>query len=165
MKLPLFTAAPLRVYARQKKPGKAPAPAQPPAPFAGFAPQAIVLPPTPPALPEEGDPYITRLVKLVPSEIVGLYLMVREEATAWLGRRALVCLVVLLIVRSFGTQRQGKPVQVGAVLIAAVSFVIWVYATGGYLGSWVLPPILGIRTAAVAVWTFIVPAVYRGDPA
>jgi hypothetical protein len=56
-------------------------------------------PTLPPATPP-GDDYLTRLVKLVPSEIMALYLTFKEMAAAFLGVWALICLGLLIFVRA-----------------------------------------------------------------
>lgn len=123
---------------------------------------APARPPAPGAKPA-GDEYFTRLVKLVPSEIVALYLTFKEVAAAFLDVWALICLVLLIIVRAWGTQESGVPVQKVAVVIAAVSFVLWVYATGGHF-PWVrMPDVPGAISVAIGVWTFLIPRFYKGD--
>lgn len=118
----------------------------------------------PPKPGEPGDQYLSRLVKLVPAEAVTLYLTFKEIAATWLGIWALVCLLVVVAVRTLGNRQSGKPIQIGAVVIATVSFVLWVYATGGYFLQ-IQPPasMPGIVSAGIGVWTFVVPYFYRGD--
>jgi hypothetical protein len=114
---------------------------------------------------EEGDPYMLRLVKLVPAEIVSLYLSYKDQAAEWIGGWAVVCLVLLLISRTIGTKGDGKPIQIGSILIAVVSYVLWIYATGGHFprmevsADW--PK--GIVSVAVGVWTWAIPRFYHGD--
>lgn len=127
--------------------------------------EASPEPPEKPEPPEhEGDMYIARLVKLVPSEVVALYLAFKEVAAGFLGIWAAICLVLVLFVRTVGVHQSGKPIQFTAVIIAAISFILWVYAIGGYFFSLQIPPDSpGIVSVSVGVWTFIVPFLYRGD--
>ncbi len=113
---------------------------------------------------ENGDLYLSRLVKLVPSEVVALYLTFKATAETWLGVWATVCLGLVVLTRAVGTHESGKPVQVGAVLVSMVSFTLWVYATGGQLLSLELPASPpGLISVAIGVWTFLVPLLYKGD--
>ena len=113
---------------------------------------------------ESGDPYLSRLVKLVPSEVIALYLTFKEVASAWLGIWSVVCLLLVAVARILGTQEKGKSVQGGAVVIALVSFVLWVYATGGTFPGLSLPAGMpGLISVAIGVWTFLVPYFYKGD--
>jgi hypothetical protein len=114
--------------------------------------------------PAPGDPYLSRLIKLVPSEVVALYLTFKEVAVSWLGIWATICLVLVVVVRTLGTRQAGKPVQVGAILIATVSFILWVYATGGHFLH-IRPPanVPGLISVSVGVWTFLLPYLYKGD--
>jgi hypothetical protein len=112
--------------------------------------------------------YLDRLVRMIPSEVVGLYLVGRgvippEERTSHLVW-PVVCLVGLVALRVYGTRdpEARKPAQWPAVAIASVAFVIWVYTLGGpfeILG--VYKPYLG--SLMVLTWTFFVPIFYRGD--
>lgn len=115
------------------------------------------------AAPPHGDEWLTRLVKLVPAEVISVYLAGIELAKTWPGIWTLVCLLLVILVRTVGTRQSNKPIQWIAVSVAAISFVIWVYATGGHLLSWTLPPDSGIASLAVLLWTFLVPFFYKGD--
>ena len=106
--------------------------------------------------------WMDRLIRLVPAEVVAVYLAGRGYATNWLGIWATVCLVLVFIVRIWGTNEPVKGVQWPAVGVAAVSFVIWVYAMGGNFLNLTLPD-PGIASAAVLVWTVVVPIFYKGD--
>jgi hypothetical protein len=107
------------------------------------------------------DEYLERLVKLIPAEVVALYLTFKEVASSWLSIWAWICLGLVVLVRSLGTYTKGRRVQWLAVIVASVSFALWVYATGGYLIEMDLPT--GVISVAVGVWTFIVPIFYKGD--
>ena len=127
------------------------------------APFRIIKGPATP-LPSSPDQYLARLVKLVPSEVVALYLAFKEVAATWLGIWATICLVLVVFVRAFGTNQQGKGIQWGAVVVAAVSYILWVYATGGYILQFHLPESApGIISVAIGVWTFLIPYFYQGD--
>ena len=116
------------------------------------------------SVPAQGDLYLSRLVKLVPSEVVALYLTFKETAATWLGVWATICLGLVVLTRTLGTHEAGKRVQVGAVLVSMVSFALWVYATDGYFLSVELPESPpGLISVAIGVWTFVVPLIYKGD--
>lgn len=120
--------------------------------------------PIPP--PKKGDQYFERLLKLVPAEVLALYVTFKEIAASWLGIWAAICLLIVVFVRTVGTAQAGKPIQVAAVIVAVVSFILWVYATGGYFLQFNKLPedMPGIVSVAVGVWTFMVPYFYKGDP-
>jgi|SRR5215831_11883959 len=108
------------------------------------------------------DPWLTRLVKLVPAEIIAVYLAGRPLAEPRLaGTWPVVCLVLTIIVRAFGTSDHRGP-QWLSVAVSAVSFVLWVYATGGHFLS--LPVDPNLAALAVLVWTTLAPVLWRGDP-
>jgi hypothetical protein len=115
--------------------------------------------------PSEGpiDSWLTRLVKLVPAEIVAVYLAGRPLAAARFEHTwPVACLILTIIVRAFGTN-DGRGPQWLSIAISAVSFVIWVYATGGQFLT--IQVDTNVAALAVLVWTTLVPAIWRGDPA
>lgn len=101
---------------------------------------------------------LSRIVKLAPSEVVGLYLLGKGYATGtWLGYWSLICLGLVLVFRIWGTHS-----QIWSVVISFFSFGIWVLA----MGDPILTFTLSAQFAAllVLVFTFVVPIFYKGDP-
>ena len=105
--------------------------------------------------------WMDRLIKLIPSEIVMTYLAGRGFADANTGLWSLACLVLLLIVRIWGTHLPGQGAQWIAVSVSAVSFVIWVLAMGGEFLTLGVDP--NVASLMVLVWTIVVPVIYKGD--
>lgn len=106
------------------------------------------------------DPWLVRLVKLVPSEAVAVYLAGRNYAHgAWAVAWPFVGLALTLLLRAWGTADERGP-QWQSVTIAGVSFVLWVCATGGAFAGLRLSP--EVAALAVLVWTTVVPVVWRG---
>ena len=128
--------------------------------------------------------YMDRLIKLIPAEIIGLYLTVRGF---WIGRTSavsaslpsnpvpasrpgfldwwpIVCVLLLLLTRLWGTRAPNgswTTIQISPVIIATVSFVIWVYAIGDAIFGWKPEP--PYASTAVVVWVFLVPVFYKGS--
>jgi hypothetical protein len=113
--------------------------------------------------------YLDRLMKMIPGEVVALYLVgsgviPRDESAWWLVGWSLVCLLGLFVIRIYGTAdpRNSVPPQWPSVLISAFAFVIWVYSLGGPFAAFGLhKPFIG--SLLVLGWTFFVPIFYRGD--
>ena len=123
--------------------------------------------------------YLNRLVKLVPAEVVGLYLVGKSAIlahypaggppvsgfmsaqAAWIIWSAF-CLVALFIVRGWATSdpKRKVPPEYAAIAISAVSYLIWVYSFGDVFTIFNLWDPL-IATFLVLAWTFIVPIFYR----
>ena len=115
--------------------------------------------------PSEGpiDSWLTRLVKLVPAEIVAVYLAGRPLAQErYAGLWPIACLVLTILVRAFGTSDRRGP-QWLTVLVSAVSFVLWVYATGGHFLTYEVD--VNLAALGVLFWTTLVPVFWRGQPA
>ena len=109
------------------------------------------------------DSWLGRVVKLVPAEIVAVYLAGRPLAQAqYAGTWPLACLALVIIVRAFGTLDKRGPQWV-SVAVSAVSFVLWVYAMGGRFLTWNVD--VNLASLAVLVWTTLVPVFWRGEPA
>lgn len=143
-----------------------------------------------------GEAYMSRLVKLVPAEAVTVYPVVMQQAnnvTPIDGPRwavyiaAWTMLLIVVVLRFVATREPGKSPQWGAVLIAAVSFFIWVHVMGGDFGFERLLENLAqgtpdtltrsgagnmpnpdslkqfVSNLSLTAWTLLAPAVYRGE--
>jgi len=131
--------------------------------------------------------YVERLTRLIPAEVLGLYLTFRGMAAPDTVQRAaetsersdsftllwpVICLMLVILSRIWGSLPPGtsfaqtlQKAQWLVVGISAVSFVLWVYATGDNFFGIVIEDQRWIG-AAVGVWTFVVPWFYKGtEPA
>jgi hypothetical protein len=112
--------------------------------------------------------YMERLVKLIPAEVVGLYLVgqgiIPPHENVALVVWSIVCLglVVLVRAKTTGDRANNLSPQWSAVAVSTISFIIWVYTMPGPFQAFhVAVPYLG--SLAVLVWTFIVPFLYQGS--
>jgi hypothetical protein len=112
--------------------------------------------------------YMERLVKLIPAEVVGLYLVgqgiippnEKVAIVVW----SIVCLGLVVLVRAKTTGDRANSIspQWGAIAVSTISFIIWVYTMPGPCQAFhVAVPYLG--SLAVLVWTFVVPFLYQGS--
>ena len=127
------------------------------------------------------DHYMERLVKLVPAESIAAYPLLHSLAVDQ-GNWAIflvswVLLVVSIILRWHATSVEGQGAQTTAVIIAAVSFFIWVYVMGGDFGlvallqkmelldpgSDFVSEVNFLAVMALVIWTILVPVFYKGD--
>lgn len=133
---------------------------------------------------DEPDPrksYLDRLVKLIPAEVVGLYLAGKSAIQASYPQKAdmppvpatpaeirwwviwtLFCLFAVFLVRAWATSDKPRkvPVEWPAVCLAAASFLVWVYSFGDVferLDYWSPLP----SSLLVLAWTFSVPFFYQ----
>jgi len=111
---------------------------------------------------DPGDIYMERLVKLVPSEVIGIFLAGKGYTNKWEGIWSAICLALVLVSRIWGTREKSKPIQWKGVGVSFVSFAIWIYAIGSTILNFKLPD-QGIAYIAVLVWTFVVTCFYKGD--
>lgn len=98
---------------------------------------------------------LSRIVKLAPSEVVGLYLLGKGYTPAeFLGYWSVVCLLLVLVFRIWATKSQWP-----AILVSFIAFAMWVFAMGD--------PILTITLAGwlaslmILVFTFLVPIFFK----
>lgn len=135
--------------------------------------------------PNPAKEYLDRLVKLVPAEVIGLYLAGKsliqstygdgvlpgsavwtERAWFWFGWSA-ACLLAVIWVRAWATsdRDRGVPIEKAAVFIAASSFVFWMLSTGDHITFLFSDPtqryVRLLPALLVLAWTFIVPFAYR----
>jgi hypothetical protein len=158
------------------------------APVLRIKPPAVVADPSA-STPDPTKNYVDRLVKLIPAEIVSVYLAGKSgieaafppgkppsapqgfitENAYWIGW-TMFCFVAVIIVRAWVTSdsQQGIKPEWPAVGIAAASFLIWIYSLGDvfarpkiYFGldHGLWEPLLAMLV--VFAWTLIVPIVYR----
>jgi hypothetical protein len=82
----------------------------------------------------EADDYFGRLVKYIPAEIVGLWLVARgmipaaDAPVLWATFGGAWLLVPVYL--WFATSRRGRPLP-SQIVLAAVAFPVWVFAIGG----------------------------------
>jgi len=118
---------------------------------------------------EDGKEYLGKLVRLIPSEVIGLYLAVSgpipKEYPIVLVAVSVGCLIATFVVRAWQTADPAnhKPPQWSAVAISCVAYLIWLYSSGGPFAAYnVYIPWLG--TILVGFFVFFVPYIYQGDP-
>jgi hypothetical protein len=109
--------------------------------------------------------YLDRLMKMIPGEVVGLYLVGSGvipqgqivPLAIWTG----VCFVAVILVTSYGTSdpKQHVPPDWTHVAISAIAFLIWIYSIGGPFGKYAVPY---IGSLLVLAWTFFIPLLYHG---
>jgi hypothetical protein len=117
------------------------------------------------------QPYLDKAVKLVPTEIVGAYLVlagvvgVSSSSTAAPTdqlSKILICVVfgVLLVATPLYQIFISKVTNKVQVVITTIAFVLWVYTLGGPF------TVLGIYEAKIAaalltLWSLVIPVVVR----
>ena len=112
--------------------------------------------------------YLDRLMRMIPGEVVGLYLVgsgfIPATNRMILAVWSLVCLAGVIVERLFGTadRKENLGPQWPAVLISSVAFVIWLYSLGGPFAAFgIYLPYVG--SLLVLAFTFFVPYIYRGE--
>ena len=111
--------------------------------------------------------YLDRLLKMIPAEVISLYLVgsgiIPVDKPIVLTLWAVVCLVGVVCVRAWGTADpvNNEPTDWMHVGISSVAFLIWVYTMGGPFKAFELHvPYFG--SLLVLTWTFFVPTLYKG---
>jgi hypothetical protein len=114
--------------------------------------------------------YFERLIKMIPADVVGLYLvgsgLIPKEKRAVLVVWTALCLFAVVAVRIWGTAdpdpQRPSPPQWPVVGISSVAFLIWVYSIGGAFAAYgIAEPYIG--SLLVLAWTFFVPIFYKGS--
>jgi len=127
-----------------------------------------------PAAQTDYSSYLDRLMKMVPTEVIGLYLvgsgLIPGSDTFVLTLWSLICLIGVIAMRVWGTTdtATNQPTDWTHVAISAVAFIIWLltlgggpFATGGiFAAAHEQAPYFG--SLLVLAWTFFVPIFYKG---
>ena len=117
--------------------------------------------------PEPGNSWTARLAKLIPGEALALYgagqTIVPDNQPAGLWILAAGCLVLIGILRWKGTQDGSLPPQIPAIIIAAISFLLWVVALQPPAGPLDLGDKAWVAALVSLLWATIVPLIYKGD--
>ncbi len=111
--------------------------------------------------------YLDRLMKMIPGEVVGLYLVgsgiIPAGQSVSLLIWTIICLAGVIALRAYGTadpatNKAPDWIHVG---ISSIAFLIWVYSIGGVFEAYGLAvPYIG--SLLVLAWTFFVPIFYKG---
>ncbi len=111
--------------------------------------------------------YLDKLMKMIPGEVVGLYLVgsgfINKDERLTILVWSVLCLFGVVLTKAYGTADpvNAKPPDWTHVLISSIAFVIWVYTMGGPFASYnIASPRIG--SLLVLAWTFFVPFFYKG---
>jgi hypothetical protein len=116
---------------------------------------------------DDFNSYLDRLMKMIPAEVIALYLvgsgLIPEGQAVGLVVWSVICLVGVILLRAYGTadSTENKPTDWTHTIISAVAFVIWVYSMGGPFALYNLY-IAWIGSLLVLAYTFFVPIFYKG---
>lgn len=124
-----------------------------------------------PSAPEVVKSYFERLVKMIPAEVVGLYLfgvgLIPAKEVGWKSFWTAFCVLATVLTRMALTSDRPAKVrpQWRAVVASAIAFLIWAYSLAAEPFS-ALNVYRGFAASLfVLAWTFVVPLFYKGDEA
>jgi hypothetical protein len=118
--------------------------------------------------PDSFKNYLSRLMKMIPSEVVGFYLVgsgiIPDNQHVGLLIFSIICLFGVIAIRRWGTAdpENNLAPQWSAVAISTIAFVIWIYSLGGVFKFYGLH-VPWIGSLLVMVWTFFIPIFYKGS--
>lgn len=112
------------------------------------------------------NPYMTKLLKLIPSEIIAAYLVIVGFIPDGYEQKKLILIIIsvaLLILIPFYMGKLQDVKLFSQKLLAMVSFVVWLYTLGGVFVE------LGIYEAFIGsiilvFWTLLIPLFYPSQP-
>jgi hypothetical protein len=118
----------------------------------------------PPSLSATYDNYYSRLVKLIPSEIIAFYLALDGIASAMEQKEILLWIIfgITIIGAWIYLARMANVRQLTQRLLTVIAFTIWVYVFGGpfALLSWYDAE---YGKLLLVVYTFFVPMLFKGE--
>jgi uncharacterized membrane protein YhaH (DUF805 family) len=113
--------------------------------------------------------YLDRLLKLIPAEVLSLYLVgvgvIPKDKIAALIIWAVFCLIAVGVVKAYGTSDRAHDIEADKVhvTLSMIAFVIWVYSMGGLFEYFHLYEAY-VGSLLILAFTFAVPYFYRGQP-
>ncbi|MBC7226933.1 MAG: hypothetical protein H5T61_06840 [Thermoflexales bacterium] len=113
-----------------------------------------------PGIADKVQDYLSRVAAHIPSEVVAVYLLGKAVAPdePVLGIWGIVCWVIALALRWWGTQGQGKVLNV---VMTTLAFPLWAMAIGGTILGFTLGE--QISTLAVLAFAVVAGALYNNQ--
>lgn len=111
--------------------------------------------------------YLDRLLKMIPGEVIALYVLgtgvIPAGDSAVVVVWSFICIFAVISVRAWGTadRSNGETTDWVMVIISTVAFIIWLYNLGGPFAVYDLyVPYIG--TLVALAYTFFIPIFYKG---
>ncbi|UCH92599.1 MAG: hypothetical protein JSV88_20195 [Candidatus Aminicenantes bacterium] len=108
--------------------------------------------------------YRSKLLKLIPSEIVAAYMVLQgiiPEASAKWG--LVIVSLVLLIITPIYLCKFENVKKTAQIAFSTFSFVIWIYSLGGPFIHWgIHKPWIG--SIVLVLWTLLIPMFFKTNP-
>lgn len=130
-----------------------------------------------PAPPQQPDNYASQIVKLIPVEIVGVYLGISnlidvQKITApYLTPVQTTVFIILLIITPFYLMKVAGVSDKAQIIIATISFFVWAISLGGPFEALLLKlhvpaeiPVKFLGGILIMIYTLIVPIFYKSQP-
>jgi hypothetical protein len=103
--------------------------------------------------------YQDRLLKLIPSEIVGAYMVLQGIIPAAQAKwGTTVISLILMILTPFYLNRIQNVKRLAQLIVTTISFAVWVYSLGGPFQLWGLYQ-SWIGSTVLIIWTITVPMI------
>ena len=114
------------------------------------------------------DGYIEKLVKLIPAEGISLYplglSLLDKTATTQVKLWGIITLLVCILFRVKATWKLGEGPQIVSIVIAAVSFVLWVLVNKDpFFGLDINPAWGAWPTLVMALWVTVSTGLWDGE--
>ena len=122
----------------------------------------------------DDNPYQDKLLKLIPTEIVGAYMFLsgvvsgspdQAAATASTLDDRLIMFVffALLVFTPLYLWRVSNVTNIAQLIVTTISYVVWVYTLGGPFSVWgIYNPLVG--SVVLVMWTLAMPLIVPSTP-
>ncbi|WP_367913190.1 hypothetical protein [Leadbetterella sp. DM7] len=120
---------------------------------------------------QETDPYTSKIIKLIPADIIGVYLgvfnIIKSSSENQGNNRTLQWIVfgLILLITPFYLKKVAGVISTRQIVFSTISFVVWAFSLGGpldgediggytiqFLGALFLP-----------IYTLVIPLFYTGN--
>jgi hypothetical protein len=103
--------------------------------------------------------YQDKIVKLIPTEIVGAYMVLAGIIPApYVKLWTLIISIVLLIFTPLYLWRVSGVANTAQLIVSTISFAVWVYSLGGPFAAWGLYQPF-ISSVILVLWTVAIPVI------
>lgn len=115
----------------------------------------------------ENDSYVNQIIKLIPVDIVGVYLGITKLLSTWEESYPIIqtsIFLIILIITPFYLKRADSQIDIRHIVVSTISFAVWAFSLGDPFEKFLK---LGhdkfqiMSSVVIMIYTLIVPLLYK----
>lgn len=124
-----------------------------------------------PSVEQETDPYTSKIIKLIPADIIGVYLgvfnIIKSSSENQVNNNTLQWIVfgLILIITPFYLKKVAGVIGTRQIAFSTLSFVVWAFSLGGPLDGQDIGgyTIQFLGALFLPIYTLLIPLFYTGN--